>query len=95
MSYLNFPQWEVPGGFCRLRTGWNVVNKTGVMELWRKGKKRAEAEARVSDGLRNASSWWRRTLGARPAKKLRFCSDGGFAWRPRLPRLRDRALDMG
>ena len=37
VSYLNFLWWMAPGGFCRLRGGWNVVNGGGATGKWHAG----------------------------------------------------------
>ena len=88
VSYLNFLQWVSPGGFCHRRHWRNAVNETGAMELRRNGKGRADAEASVSDDLRNDTMRRREMLGARPAKTLLYGVNGGFVWYPRLPQLR-------
>ena len=49
----------------------------------------------MTEQLRDGMLWWRNVLSARPAKKLRFGKDGGFARRPRLPSLHKQALLVG
>ena len=94
-SYLIFLQWVAPGGFRHLRSGWNAVNVSGVMDLRRPGARRAAADAAISEDLRNDMAWWWEMLRARPVKRLQFGGRGGFAWRPRLPNLRELALSSG
>ena len=90
VSYQNFLRWVVPGGFRLPGSGWNARNETGVMELGRNGRGRAEAVA--SDGLRNDMPWRRKMLSARPTKGLLRGVIGGCVWYPRPPQLRERAL---
>ena len=71
-SFPNSLRWVIPGGFCHLRSGWNAVNESGVMDLWRAGARRASAAAAVSEDLRNEMAWWREMLSTRPAKRLQF-----------------------
>ena len=60
---FNFNQWIAPGGFCHLRTGWNVVNDSGIMGAWRSGAGRAETQVVVTKELRNDVLRRRRALG--------------------------------
>ena len=50
----------------------------------------ALSEAIASDVL-----WRRKMLNARPAKNFLCGATGGLVWNPRLPHLRERALDVG
>ena len=95
VSYLTFLQWVAPGGFRHLRSGWNAVNESGAMDLRRPGARRAAPDAVISEDLRNDMAWWWEMLRARPVKRLQFGGRGGFAWRPRLPNLRELALSSG
>ena len=95
VSYLNFLRSAIPGGFCHLRSGWDAVNESGVMELRSTGARRASALATVSEDLRNDVAWRRKMLSTRPVKSLQFGESGGFAWHPRLPSLRQLAMSSG
>ena len=94
VSFLNFLHWVVPGGFCHLRSGWDAVNGSGVMDLWRAGVRSPSTTVAISETLRNDMVWWWKMLEHRPPKNIQFCSSGGFVWRARLPRLRELALSM-
>ena len=95
VSFLNFLHEVVPGGFCHLRSGWDTVNASGVMDLWRAGARAPPVRAAISEVLRNVMIWWWEMLERRPIKAIQFSEPGGFVWRARLPRLRDLALSMG
>ena len=94
VSFLNFLHWVIPGGFCHLRSGWDTVNQSGIMDLWRAGARTPAVSVAVPEALRNDMVWWWRMLERRPAKNIQFCGSGGFVWHARLPRLRDLALSM-
>ena len=36
VSFLNFVHWVVPGCFRHLRSGRDISNESGVMEMWRR-----------------------------------------------------------
>ena len=94
VSFLNFLHWVAPGGFCHLRSGWDTVNRSGIMDLWRAGARSPSVSVAIPEDLRNDMVWWWRMLERRPAKNVQFCESGGFAWHARLPRLRELALAM-
>ena len=94
-SFLNFLHWVIPGGFCDLRPGRGAANESGAMDLWRPGRSRSSAEARVPEQLSNDMLRRRKMLSARPTKKLQFGKDGGIVWRPRLLSLHKQAVLMG
>ena len=52
-SFLNFRYWVIPGGVCHVRSGWGAVNESGAMDLWRPGRSRSSAQAKVAEQLRN------------------------------------------
>ena len=57
--------------------------------MWRTGKTRAASRTVLAEDLRNDMLRWRQMLNARPAKKLHYGAEGGFARHPRLPELRE------
>ena len=65
------------------------------MDLWRLGRSRSSAQAKVTEQLRNDMLRRRRMLAARPTRELQFGKGGGFVWRPRPPSLRKQAVHMG
>ena len=93
-SYLNFLHWVAPGGFCHLRSGWDVADEAGVMVSWRSGAKRAAAVAAMSENLRNDMVWRLKMLSPRPVKRLQFSESGRFARHARLPNLRELAMSL-
>lgn len=46
VSYRNFLQCPAPGNFCRPRSGWNVVNDSGVTDKWHAGVKKTRTDRR-------------------------------------------------
>ena len=78
-----------------MRPGWGAVNSSGVMDLCRAGARASSVKVAISEVLRNDMIWWWEMLERRPIKAIQFSEPGGFAWRARLPRLRELALSMG
>ena len=95
VSFLNFIQWIAPGGLCRPRHGWIIVNVSGVMALWRSGASCAETLVVATDELRGDMMWRRGAPESHSAKSLHFVDQGAFVLHPRLRGLRDKAPSMG
>ena len=74
--FLNFLHRVIPGGFCDLRSGRGAVNESGAMDLWRPGRSRSSAQAKVAEQPRNDMLRRRKMLSARPTKKLQFGKGG-------------------
>ena len=62
VSYRNFLQWVAPGIFCRLRSGRNAVNDSGIVDRWCAGERNAGRSVEVSGKLRKGMLWRRRCL---------------------------------
>ena len=78
VSFLNFLDLVVPGGFCHLRSGWDSVNESGATDRRIAGAKRVFAQAAASEELRYDMLGRRKMLPPRPGKKLQFSEPGGF-----------------
>ena len=94
-SFPNFPQWILLGGLCHIRSGWDTVSASDVLDKWLAGAKRAYCPARATDGFRNDARWRWRALKANPAKPIQDSPSGCFTWHPRLPDLEGRATFAG
>ena len=66
-SFPNFVQRVTFGGFCRLRSGWDLANKPGVAEKWREGPRSADCRVRTSEEFRRGANWRRKALVRRAA----------------------------
>ena len=74
VSYLNFVEWVAPGGFCYLRSGWDIVKGTAEMDKWRWGSFNPDCRVCVAGEFRKDLSWWRRALNKCPAKATQTAS---------------------
>ena len=63
--------------------------------MWRTGARRVSASAVIFEDLRNDMLRQWEMLKTRTVKRLHFDGAGGFAWHPRLPDIRERALSAG
>ena len=91
ISFLNFLEWVVPGGFAHLRAGWDIINESGVMRDWAEGR-RTNPAVYLPPVLRNDLHWWRTALESDPVKPIHYSADSCFVWHPRLPDLKSRIL---
>ena len=93
VSFLNFLEVLVPGGFAHLRSGWNIVNESGVMEEWRVGR-RTNPIVSPNAWLRNDLRWWKEAVLADPVKSIQELRGRCFIWHPRLADLQQKVLDF-
>ena len=68
VSFLNFLQCVVPGGFSRHRSGWNLVNACSLMDKWRAGARQAGSPAGAPEEFRNDMRRRSRALEASPLR---------------------------
>ena len=66
VSFLNFLRVIAPVGSARLRSGWNIVNKWGIMDKLGAGVYQADGRTTVSAEFRNDTWWWRQGLESCP-----------------------------
>ena len=58
-------------------------------------KQKPTCPTALSEAIASDVLWRRKMLNARPAKNFLCGATGGLIWNPRLPHLRERALDVG
>ena len=51
-SFLNVLHWIAPGGFYRLRSGWDSAHESGATDRWGSGAKGSFAQAAETEELR-------------------------------------------
>ena len=94
-SPRNFLQWLALGGFCHLRNGRSLVNRSGARSKWRQGSSSADCRIEVLDEFSSGGGRWRRrALYPCTAKEIQTGPEGFFAWLSRLAGLEDSALFM-
>ena len=59
-----------PGSFCNLRSGWEPVSESGVMDEWRYYASSVDCLVASSDVFRTDICWWRTAIEARPSKRI-------------------------